>query len=306
MLSLVQEVFAKATRLEIDTSGGIQVWHVWNPSAHKNPEARRPLVLLHGGSGSWTHWIRNVEVLSADRAVWAIDLPGFGDSDLPPEVRDVDLMFPYVVEGIRQLFGGDPINLMGFSFGGMTAGFIAAHHPELVHELMLIGIPALGMFGQSRPLRGMREDMTAQERDAVLHHNLLQLMLHKPESIDDDLAHSGSQRLARPHEASAHCAWGHSAGIAETMGLSGSQLMGRVRCSLPGALGRGEASPGGLLSGVVPHHPRCRALGHVRTRGRVQSLGPAMPATRRCVGRRVAFALCAAPALASVSNPLHA
>ncbi len=186
MLSLVQEVFAKATRLEIDTSGGIQVWHVWNPSAHKNPEARRPLVLLHGGSGSWTHWIRNVEVLSADRAVWAIDLPGFGDSDLPPEVRDVDLMFPYVVEGIRQLFGGDPINLMGFSFGGMTAGFIAAHHPELVHELMLIGIPALGMFGQSRPLRGMREDMTAQERDAVLHHNLLQLMLHKPESIDDE------------------------------------------------------------------------------------------------------------------------
>jgi pimeloyl-ACP methyl ester carboxylesterase len=144
------------------------------------------LVLLHGGSGSWTHWVRNVQALSRDRAVWAIDLPGFGDSELPPDVRDVDLMFPYVEEGMHQLLGNARVDLMGFSFGGMTGGFIAAHHPERIHRLLLIGIPALGLFAGAQSLRGLRADMTVQERADVMRHNLLKMMLHHPESISDE------------------------------------------------------------------------------------------------------------------------
>ena len=197
MSSTVQKTLSKATRVEIDSSGGQQVWHVWNQTAHKNPLAPRPLVLLHGGSGSWTHWVRNVEALSAQRSVWAMDLPGFGDSELPPEVRDVDQMFSYVVEGMQQLFGDQAVDLMGFSFGGMTAGYIAAHHPEMVHQLMLVGIPALGLFGESKPLRGLREDMTAAERDEVLRYNLLQMMLHHPDSIDAETLEMQAANVSR-------------------------------------------------------------------------------------------------------------
>ncbi len=47
------------------------------------------MVLLHGGSGSWTHWIRNIPMLLAcGRQVWAQDLPGFGDSASPPSITD--------------------------------------------------------------------------------------------------------------------------------------------------------------------------------------------------------------------------
>jgi pimeloyl-ACP methyl ester carboxylesterase len=130
--------------------------------------------------------VRNVDALSADRAVWAIDLPGFGDSDLPPEVRDVDLMFPYVEEGLQRLFGHTRVDLMGFSFGGMTSGFIAAHYPERIHRLLLIGIPALGLFAGAQSLRGLREDMTPHERAEVMRHNLLKMMLHHPGSVGDD------------------------------------------------------------------------------------------------------------------------
>ncbi len=182
MTSSIQSVVSQAERVELHTSGGRQVWHVWHRAAASQP----PLVLLHGGSGSWTHWIRNVEALSVERAVWAIDLPGFGDSDLPPEVRDVDLMFPYVVEGLQQLFGNARVDLMGFSFGGMTSGFIAAHHPERIHRLLLIGIPALGLFAGAQALRGLRDDMTAQERADVMRHNLLKMMVHHPESISEE------------------------------------------------------------------------------------------------------------------------
>jgi 2-hydroxy-6-oxonona-2,4-dienedioate hydrolase len=44
-----------------------------------------PVVLFHGGSGSWTHWVRNIQPLvAAGRQVIAADLPGFGDSASPP------------------------------------------------------------------------------------------------------------------------------------------------------------------------------------------------------------------------------
>jgi pimeloyl-ACP methyl ester carboxylesterase len=42
--------------------------------------AGRPLVLVHGGHGSWLHWVRNIEALSAKRTLWIPDLPGYGDS----------------------------------------------------------------------------------------------------------------------------------------------------------------------------------------------------------------------------------
>lgn len=193
MTSPFQDVLSKAERIELDTQGVRQVWHVWHRSASQHP----PLVLLHGGSGSWMHWARNVEALSEDRAVWAIDLPGFGDSELPPDVRDVDGVFPYVEAGMAQLFGDRQIDLMGFSFGGMTAGFLAAHVPQRVQRLLLIGIPALGLFGESRPMRGLRADMTESERAEVFRHNLLQLMLLHPESVTDEAIAMQAVNVAR-------------------------------------------------------------------------------------------------------------
>lgn len=173
------EVLAAAHRIELPTPGGIQVWHAWNTAAG------RPLVLLHGGSGSWTHWLRNIPFLSQDRAVYALDLPGFGDSDLPPDTRDADELQRHVAQGMRQLLGDGPHDVMGFSFGGMTAGFIAAEQPALIRRLVLVGIPGLGLFGDPLDLRGLRDDMTREERRGILRHNLLQIMLRHPESVDE-------------------------------------------------------------------------------------------------------------------------
>jgi len=53
------------------------VWHEWGEGP--------TVVLLHGGYGSWTHWIRNIDALAAEHRVIAADLPGLGDSAMPPE-----------------------------------------------------------------------------------------------------------------------------------------------------------------------------------------------------------------------------
>jgi pimeloyl-ACP methyl ester carboxylesterase len=39
-----------------------------------------PTLLLHGGTGSWTHWVRNIEPLARQFSVVVPDLPGMGES----------------------------------------------------------------------------------------------------------------------------------------------------------------------------------------------------------------------------------
>ncbi len=172
----------RAERIDVVVNGVQQTWHVWN-RAHT-----KPLVLLHGGSGSWTHWVRNIDALSEDHAVWAMDLPGMGDSALPPEAKDADDIAPWVAQGMAQLLGGQAIPVMGFSFGGLTAGFVAARHPERVSRLLLVGVPGLGLFGDTLPLRGFLPDMDQSQRNAVHHHNLMSIMLaHEASLIDQTL-----------------------------------------------------------------------------------------------------------------------
>jgi len=169
----------RAERITIEVDGVPQIWHVWNRS---HPQ---PLVLLHGGSGSWTHWVRNIDALAQHHAVWAMDLPGMGDSALPPDAKDADDIAPWVAQAMAQVLAGKAGPLMGFSFGGLTAGFVAAHHPELVSRLLLVGVPGLGMFGDALPLRGFLPDMDQGQRDAVHRHNLMSIMLAHEASLGD-------------------------------------------------------------------------------------------------------------------------
>jgi pimeloyl-ACP methyl ester carboxylesterase len=167
-----------ATRHATPCGDGELVWHTWGEGA--------PLVLLHGGSGSWTHWLRNVEALAAaGRRVVVPDLPGFGESARPPLGQDADAVAPAVAEGLRQLLGDDPVDVVGFSFGGLTAALMAAGQPERVRYLVLVGAPGLGLRDKRQTLRSWRHEADAAERLAAHRSNLATLMLYRPEAIDD-------------------------------------------------------------------------------------------------------------------------
>jgi 2-hydroxy-6-oxonona-2,4-dienedioate hydrolase len=169
-----------ATRHTTPCGDGEVVWHAWG-----DPRSE-PLVLLHGGSGSWMHWIRNVEALAAaGRWVLVPDLPGFGDSAVPPGNKDADGVAEAVADSLRVLFGGKPVDLVGFSFGGLTAGLLAAAHPGLVQRLVLVGAPGLGLRDRRLALTAWRhlEDVEAQLR--AHRRNLATLMLYREEAIDD-------------------------------------------------------------------------------------------------------------------------
>lgn len=179
-LSLSQ-ILALAERIELQTPCGLQVWYVWNRTGAD------PLVLLHGGSGSWNHWLRNVIPLSSKRAVWALDTPGLGDSELPSGALDADDLYHPLEQGLQLLFADQALDIAGFSFGGLIAGFLAAAYAQRVKRLVLVGIPGLGLSDQILNMRGFRADMTGEERRAVHRNNLLAIMLQDPNMVTEEL-----------------------------------------------------------------------------------------------------------------------
>src|SRR5688572_28488103 len=107
--AVVSSVEARARRDVTPCAGGSMVWREWGRGA--------PLVLLHGASGSWTHWIRNVVPLSDRFRVIAPDMPGFGDSTAMPASHTADALADLVVSALDALVPGpEPFDLAGFSF----------------------------------------------------------------------------------------------------------------------------------------------------------------------------------------------
>ncbi len=167
------------------------VWRVWG--------AGEPLMLFHGGSGSWTHWIRNIPALSSHYELWVPDIPGLGDSAMPPKPWTPASIAEVVVTGIDTLFPGRTgMRIAGFSFGGHVAGLSAAYLGNRVHELTLIGVAGLGLRADPRaPFAKERIGMSATELAEVHRQNLEVLMFAEARNIDPLAIYLQSENMRR-------------------------------------------------------------------------------------------------------------
>jgi len=172
---------ADVQRAVTELDGVRTVWHLWG-------EPHQPtVVLLHGGSGSWTHWVRSIAPLrDAGFRVLVPDLPGFGDSDLPPGCNDVPQLPVHLHAGLQQLAPQGSVQLVGFSFGGMAAALWLAEFPDDAQHLVLVGAPGLGLSTPQRTaLKGWRHLSSPEQQNEVHRHNLMALMFEHETSLDD-------------------------------------------------------------------------------------------------------------------------
>jgi len=102
-----------------------------------------PVVLIHGLSGSWQNWLETIPHLARAHTVIAVDLPGFGRSELPEE--DVSIPgYGRFLDAFLTEVGFDRAALVGSSMGGLIAAQTAAAFPERVERLVLVSAPGLG------------------------------------------------------------------------------------------------------------------------------------------------------------------
>ena len=184
---------AESARLETPCGDGTMAWRRWGSG--------RPVVLLHGGSGSWRHWIRNIEPLvAAGRQVWAADLPGFGESALPHAPVDFPSISAAIAAGVRALVPGDTgLDIVGFSFGSHTAQYVADALGARVGALVLVNGHIMGPMevNPSDMLARWRDIEDPAERRDVIAANLAALMFADAANLDALAMHLYEADLAR-------------------------------------------------------------------------------------------------------------
>jgi len=176
-VALVAGIAAEAQRIETPCGDGAMVWRAWGEGP--------PLVLLHGGYGSWMHWIRNVLPLARQFRVIAPDLPGLGESATPPEPWTAEGLAAIIAEGLASIVDGERLHLAGFSFGGVIGGNVAAQLGDQVRGFTVVGSNGLGLTRSRTDLRRVSPDAGEEEEFATHRYNLNQLMIADPDKIDE-------------------------------------------------------------------------------------------------------------------------
>jgi len=176
--SILARLTADAERLETPCGSGRMVWRRWGRG--------RPVILLHGGSGSWTHWVKTIPALSAHYEVIAADLPGLGDSSMPSPPPTPASAGAAVAAGIRALVAAERRpHLVGFSFGAHVGTFAAVALQHHIASFTVCGSAALGLPRDYIKYPKERSTMSEAERRAVHRSTLEVLMFFRPERIDE-------------------------------------------------------------------------------------------------------------------------
>ena len=133
-----------------------------------------PLVLVHGlGSHAAQEWGRLMAPLGRRFHVYAPDLPGFGESERPP---DADYSIPMQVEAVRAFMdakGFGRARVAGISMGGWIAARLAGESPERVDRLVLVDAAGMRPDGPTIPAEALlpRDEEGVRRLVATVRHN---------------------------------------------------------------------------------------------------------------------------------------
>jgi pimeloyl-ACP methyl ester carboxylesterase len=103
-----------------------------------------PLVLLHGWPQSWYAWHTIMPALAEHYTVYAVDLPGLGDSEGSPPSYDKKTLAKYVHGLITDELGLDKVHLAGHDLGAGVGYQYAAQFPDDVMRYAHLDYPLPG------------------------------------------------------------------------------------------------------------------------------------------------------------------
>ncbi len=97
----------------------------------------KPIVFVHGLSGSWPNWLEQLPAFAAEHRVIALDLPGFGHSPMPRETISIS-GYARMLDGLLDQLNVDAAAVVGNSMGGFIGAELAIAFPQRVERLVLV------------------------------------------------------------------------------------------------------------------------------------------------------------------------
>jgi pimeloyl-ACP methyl ester carboxylesterase len=98
-----------------------------------------PLLFIHGLGGAWQNWLLNMPAFADTHRVVALDLPGFGASDMPADEDDLSIRgFAKAVDAVCTELEIDCPIVVGNSMGGFAGAELAISYPTRVKQLVLV------------------------------------------------------------------------------------------------------------------------------------------------------------------------
>lgn len=114
-----------------------------------------PVVLLHGWPQTWFGWWSIMPELAEHHTVYAVDLPGLGDSTGTPTGYDKATLAGYVHTLIADQLGVRDAQVVGHDFGAAVAFQYAAQFPEDTSSLGYLDLPLPGAGLDASAYRSM-------------------------------------------------------------------------------------------------------------------------------------------------------
>ena len=157
-----------------------------------------PVVFVHGLGGNWQNWLENLPRAAQERRAIAMDLPGFGTSEMPADKISITAYARWVEELCSRI-GVERAVVVGNSMGGFIGAEMAISSPALVDRLVLAAAAGISITTARRaPVMTFARVITAfaaytaaQGRQVIarprLRHLILGAVMRHPSRVAPDL-----------------------------------------------------------------------------------------------------------------------
>ncbi len=168
-----------------------------------------PLLFIHGLGALWQCWLLNIPPFMDSHRVVALDLPGFGASEMP--AAEISIRnYARTVDAVCEQLGVECPVVVGNSMGGFIGAELAIAFPTRVERLVLVSAAGLSIEYQRRePLLTLARlwaattTRTAALTEPVVRRRrlrrvFLQTVLRYPERLSVPLATELVQGAGKP------------------------------------------------------------------------------------------------------------
>ncbi len=208
----------------------------------------KAVLLIHGGGLSADTWLRNIDALGAELAVYAPDSVGHGFTD--PIDLGTGLPQPHTVRhliGFMDAFGVDRFSVAGSSYGALIAGLVYFAVPERVDKLILVG--SSSVFDTDQNYRdGLKRTYqnaaaTFSNPDLASCRRRMNGLVNDPASVPDELVLMQLTHYAQPDCVAFYLTGNRNR--ADAKGPIGCRILDRLQqIDIPTLVITGEQDPG--------------------------------------------------------------